>query len=81
MTVRPEAGAPSVARLLDETRELIVQAVDRGERPEYLLVHPALYEAVAGAKARELSFGRPLRLLGLLLVRSEDPLVEGPRVR
>jgi hypothetical protein len=81
MVARPRVAVTSVARLLDQTRELIVQAVDRGERPQYLVVQPSLYEAVARAKAREISFGRPLRVLGLLLVRSEDPEIVVPRVR
>ena len=73
--------APSVARLLDQARALIVDSWDRGERPEYLLVHPSLYEQVLHAKEREHHFGRPIRLLGLLVVSSPDLEVEQPKVR
>ena len=64
------SGAPSVARALDEARAQIVRAWDRGERPSYLLCSPALYALVADSKKPEIDAGRPLRLLGLLLVSS-----------
>jgi hypothetical protein len=70
----------SIAGLLDRTRELIVESWDRHERPEYLLVHPAVYEVLLTAKAREHSFGRPIRLLGLLVVSSADVPIDEPRV-
>ncbi len=72
-------GAPvSVARLLDRARELMVEAWDRDERPEYLLVHPSLYAAVMEAKRREASRGRPVRLLGMVLVASDQTSIEEP---
>ncbi|HEV7666140.1 MAG TPA: hypothetical protein VGQ62_21585 [Chloroflexota bacterium] len=61
--------APSVARALDEARARISDAWDRDERPQYLLCNTDLYEAVATSKRRETDAGRPLRLLGLLVVR------------
>jgi hypothetical protein len=70
----------SIAGLLDRSRELIVNAWDRDEKPEYLLVHPAIYDAVLRAKAREHGFGRPIRLLGLLVVSSPEVEIENPRV-
>jgi hypothetical protein len=70
----------SIAALLDRARELIVEAWDRGERPEYLLVHPTIYEALLRAKAREHGFGRPIRLLGLLVVSSQDLEIDQPSV-
>jgi hypothetical protein len=70
----------SVARLLDRARELIVEAWDRGERPEYLLVHPSVYEGVRQAKAREHRYGRPIRLLGLLVVSSPAVDIDSPQV-
>jgi hypothetical protein len=74
------AESVSVAGLLDRTRELIVEAWDRQERPEYLLVHPSVYQTLLRAKAREHSFGRPIRLLGLLVVSSADVDLSQPRV-
>lgn len=80
-TTKDESDALEIARLLDDTRELIVQAWDRDEVPEYLLVNPRLYRVIANAKAREVDAGRPLRLLGLLLVNSDSTPVDEPRVR
>lgn len=74
------AGTVSIAGILDRARELIVQAWDSGERPEYLLVHPSVYATVLEAKARERSFGRAIRLLGLLVVSSPDVGIDSPRV-
>ncbi len=78
--VSPEPQV-SLARLLDDARERLVQAWDREEEPQYLLVHPSLYEVVARQKAREVQRGRPLRLLGLLLVSSTETEVDAPEVR
>jgi hypothetical protein len=77
----PPLGGVSVARLLDDARERLVEAWDRDEEPQYLLVHPRLYDVVARAKAREVRQGRPLRLLGLLLVSSDATSVDAPEVR
>ena len=74
------AEGVSIAGLLDRARELIVEAWDHGERPEYLLVHSSVYEALLRAKAREHGFGRPIRLLGLLVVSSHDVQMDEPRV-
>ena len=71
----------SVARLLDDARERLIEAWDRDEEPQYLLVHPSLYDVVAQEKAREVRHGRPLRLLGLLLVSSGATPVDAPEVR
>jgi hypothetical protein len=70
----------SIAGLLDCARELIVEAWDRGEQPEYLLVHPSVFEAIHQAKAREHSYGRPIRLLGLLVVSSPNVELDQPHV-
>jgi hypothetical protein len=72
---------PSVARLLDDARQRLVEAWDRDEEPQYLLVHPQLYEVVQQHKAREVHRGRPLRLLGLLLVSSPETPLDAPQVR
>lgn len=77
----PVAGAVSVAALLDRARELMVQAWDRDHHPEYLLVHPTLYHAVMHAKRREAARGRPVRLLGMVLVASDETPIEEPDLR
>ena len=71
----------SIARLVDDARQQIIDARDRNEKPTYLLVHPRVYEVVARAKARETRAGRPLGLLGLLLLSSETTTLEAPQVR
>lgn len=80
MSERSTPDAISIAGLLDRARELIVDAWDRQERPEYLLVNPSVYEVVLDAKAREHRFGRSIRLLGLLVVSSPEVAVESPLV-
>jgi len=74
-------GNVSVATLLDRARELMVQAWDRGHHPEYLLVHPTLYHAVMTARRSEAARGRPVRLLGMVLVASDETPVEEPDLR
>lgn len=71
----------SIARLVDDARQQIIDARDRHEKPTYLLVHPRVYETVARAKARETRAGRPLGLLGLLLLSSDATAVDAPEVR
>jgi len=71
----------SIARLVDDARQQIIDARDRNEKPTYLLVHPRVYETVARAKARETRAGRPLGLLGLLLLSSDATAVDAPEVR
>jgi hypothetical protein len=75
------AAELSVARLLDDARQRLIEAWDRDEEPQYLLVHPRLYDVVAEAKAREIRAGKALRLLGLLLVSSDTTGLESPEVR
>jgi hypothetical protein len=80
----PRAEVPeeiSIARLVDDARQQIIDARDRHEKPTYLLVHPRVYDVVARAKARETRAGRPLGLLGLLLLRSETTSLDAPEVR
>lgn len=71
----------SIARLVDDARQQIIEARDRDEKPTYLLVHPRVYEIVARAKARETRAGRPLGLLGLLLLSSDTASLNAPEVR
>jgi hypothetical protein len=80
----PPAEVPeeiSVARLVDDARQQIIDARDRNEKPTYLLVHPRVYDVVATAKARETRAGRPLGLLGLLLLSSNTTRLDAPEVR
>jgi hypothetical protein len=80
----PPAEVPeeiSIARLVDDARQQIIEARDRNEKPTYLLVHPRVYEVVARAKARETRAGRPLGLLGLLLLSSDTTRLDAPEVR
>jgi carboxymethylenebutenolidase len=71
----------SIARLLDDARQRLVEAWDRDEQPQHLLVNPRLYDLVAQQKAREVQRGRPLRVLGLLLVSSAETAAGSPEVR
>lgn len=71
---------PSLAALLDTARALIVAAWDRGERPESLVVHPALARAVGEAAARDAGAGHTVRVLGLRLVASDAVPLDRPRV-
>ena len=80
----PVAEVPeeiSIARLVDDARQQIIEARDRNEKPTYLLVHPRVYEVVARAKAREIRASRPLGLLGLLLLSSDTTRLDAPEVR
>jgi hypothetical protein len=76
-----EVADVSIARLVDDARQQIIDARDRNEKPTYLLVHPRVYEVVARAKARETRAGRPLGLLGLLLLSSNTTGLDAPEVR
>jgi hypothetical protein len=66
---------------VDDVRQQIIDARDRNEKPTYLLVHPRVYDVVARAKGRETRAGRPLGLLGLLLLSSDTTALEAPEVR
>jgi hypothetical protein len=75
------AAEVSIARLVDDARQQLIEARDRNEKPTYLLVHPRVYDTVARAKARETRAGRPLGLLGLLLLSSDSTDLDAPEVR
>lgn len=70
----------SVAHLLDQARQQLVEARERGENPRYLRVNTDLYEVVAEAKAREVFRGSTLLLLGLEVVGSDSVPAETPEV-
>jgi len=72
------AAAPSLAALLDEVRPLLAQAREEGN-PRYVLVPPALFDVISAYRARDRAMGMPATLLGLEIVKSDDPLAT-PRV-
>lgn len=77
--MRADVVPPSVAALLDEVRPLVVAARARGEAPSYLMLPPAAYDAVAACRTADRALGLPAILLGLEIVRSDDPAAS-PRV-
>ena len=74
-----ETAATSVAALLDEVRPLVVGARARGESPSYLMLPPAEYDAVAACRAPDRRLGMPMIVLGMEIVRADDPAAR-PRV-
>jgi hypothetical protein len=60
-----------LAPLLDDVRQLIVDAWDAGMYPQYLILDGVAYDAVAAAKQRELPYATELYVLGLR-VRHQD---------
>ncbi|MEA2719322.1 MAG: hypothetical protein QOJ39_1186 [Candidatus Eremiobacteraeota bacterium] len=77
--MRADTAAPSVAALLDEVRPLVVGARVRGEAPSYLMLPPAAYDAVAACRVADRRLGLPMIVLGMEIVRSDDPAAR-PRV-
>lgn len=68
LVYRQDAETPSVAQLLDDVRDLLISARDRGEAPAQLVVSSHLYREVAQAKRREVQRGFGVRLFGLTLL-------------
>lgn len=62
----------SVAALLDDIRPLIAEARIDGD-PRYVLLPPAAYDTIAAMRARDRSIGMPATLLGLEIVRADEP--------
>jgi hypothetical protein len=73
-----EQRHPSIAQLLDSVRPLIAEAKDAGA-PRYLLLPPAEYDEIERFRKRDRELGVPLMLLGLEIVRADDPTAT-PRV-
>ncbi len=72
----PLADTPvnvSLAELLDDVRPLVVEARRAGENPRYLLLSHAPYDAVAACKAPDRARGMPMVVLGMEIVRADDP--------
>ncbi|MFN2460919.1 MAG: hypothetical protein ABR591_09565 [Candidatus Velthaea sp.] len=74
-----DALPPSVAALLDDVRPLIVDARARGEAPRFLMLPHDAYDAVAACRIPDRERGLPMIVLGLEIVRAEDPSAQ-PRV-
>jgi hypothetical protein len=67
--------------VLDRACEEILQAWEVGQRPTRLIVSPGAYEAITGARRREIQRGNPVMVLDLELeldtdVRDEEALIQ-----
>ncbi len=70
MTVAPAPS--SLADLLDNVRPLIAAARLAGS-PRFVLVPPALFDAISAYRTRDREMGLPATILGLEIVRADDP--------
>jgi hypothetical protein len=68
-----------LARLLDDVRPLIVEARQSGEKPRFLLLNSDHFEAVAACKKPDRERGMPMMVLGMEIVKADEPLTV-PRV-
>ena len=66
------APPPSLADLLDEVRPLLAAARTSGN-PRYVLVPPTLFDLISGYRTRDREMGLPATVLGLEIVRADDP--------
>ena len=78
MTEPLDLSRPSIAQLLDSLRPLIDSAKSAGD-PRYLMLPPAEFDEVARYRQRDRAMGLPMLVLGLEIVRSDDPAAP-PRV-
>jgi hypothetical protein len=62
----------SLAGLLDDLRPLAAEARLTGA-PRYVLVPPSYYDVIAGYRSRDRELGLPVTVLGLEVVRADDP--------
>lgn len=53
--------------MVEEVRELVVAAWERGESPEYLEVSPEIQSILTQMKLREIRRGVPIVLVGLVV--------------
>ncbi|HEY5350727.1 MAG TPA: hypothetical protein VIJ64_13365 [Candidatus Lustribacter sp.] len=67
------AAPVSIAALLDDIRPLIARARDHGEQPRFLLLAGDSFDAVRSVKAADAARGMPLMVLGMQIVRGDDP--------
>jgi hypothetical protein len=73
------SDAPSLAALLDEVRPLLARARESADNPRYVLVAPSIFDVIAGYRRRDREMGMPATILGLEIVRADDPNA-APRV-
>jgi hypothetical protein len=57
----------TTAEMVEEVRELVVAAWERGESPDYLEVTPPVLELLSRMKDREIRRGVPIVLVGLIV--------------
>lgn len=67
LTWTPSRPDFTTAEMVEEVRELVVQAWERGESPDYLQVTPQVLDLLARMKAREIRRGVPIVLVGLIV--------------
>ncbi len=70
---KSQSDPVSIAALLDDVRPLIAQARNHGQQPRYLLLAGDSFDAVRSVKAAEAARGMPLMVLGMEIVRGDDP--------
>jgi hypothetical protein len=63
----------SLASLLDDLRPLIIALRARGEQPRYVVLGHAAFDAVEAVKGADRKRGMPMIVLGLELVRADEP--------
>ncbi len=71
-------NAPSLAALLDEVRPMLAEARETGN-PRYVLIPPSLFDIISGYRKRDREMGLPPTVLGLEIVKADDPHAS-PRV-
>lgn len=64
---KPSRPDFTTAEMVEEVRELVVAAWDRGESPDYLVVSPEVRELLTRMKLREIRRGVPIVLVGLVV--------------
>jgi hypothetical protein len=68
------AAPPSIATLFDEVRPLLAHAREVDDtNPRYVLVSPAVFDAITGYRKRDREMGLPVTIMGLEIVRADDP--------
>lgn len=78
MSEPSESSRPSIAHLLDDVRPLIDTAKANGD-PRFLMLPPSEFDEIARYRQRDRALGLPMLVLGLEIVRADDPATT-PRV-
>jgi hypothetical protein len=68
-----DGDPPSVAAFIDEARAQLVEAWDRGQDPDAVVVSARLLEILSEAKRHESARGVPLTVLGLFVRQRVQP--------